>query len=69
MWSPMLTLNPIVLEDTRLGSSYLVKAESDFIKIFYLIILSSITMGFWVTMVGHMCLCAVRGRGRCGPQC
>ena len=59
MLSPMLTLNPMVLEDTMMGSRYPVKSKSDFIKMSNLNMESSSTMGFRVTMVGHMYLWAL----------
>ena len=60
MWSTMLTLNPMVLEDTILVSRYLMAMKSNFIKMSNLTMMYSNTMGIRVTMVDHMSLCTVR---------
>ena len=59
MWSPMVTLNPMVLEDTMSGSRYLVESKLDFIKKSNLNMESSNTMGFRAHMGDHMYLCAM----------
>ena len=59
MWSPELTLDPMVMEDTMMGLRYLVKSDLNFIKKSNLNMESSNTMGFRVSMVDHMYLCAV----------
>ena len=59
MWYTMGTLNPMVLEDPMLRVDILMKSKSDFIKMSNLNLESYSTMGFRVTMVGHMYFWAV----------
>ena len=63
MWSPRVTLIPMVLAYIMLRSRYLKKYESDLTKINYPNMGYSNTMGFRVTMVDHMYLWAV-GQGQ-----
>ena len=56
MWSTMVTLNPMVLVDTKVMLDILIK--SDYMSIKYLnhnMVLTN-TMGFRVTTRDHMCL-------------
>ena len=57
MWSPRVTLVPMVLADIMLRSRYLMKSESDLTKINYP------NMGFRVTTGDHMYLWAA-GKGQ-----
>ena len=59
MWSPRVTLIPMVLAYIMLRSRYLKKYESDLTKINYPNMGYSNTIGFMVTTGDHMYLWAV----------
>ena len=63
MWSPRVTLVPMVLADIMLRLRYLMKSESDLTKINYPNMGYSNTMGFRVTTGDHMYLWAA-GKGQ-----
>ena len=59
MWSPRVTLVPMVLADIMLRLRYLMKSESDLTKINYPNMGYSNTIWFMVTMGDHMYLWTV----------
>ena len=62
MWSTMVTLIPMVLEDTLVMLYILMKSDYVFIKYHDPNMVSSNTIEFRVTMVGHMSQCSVGKR-------
>ena len=58
MWTTMVTLNPMVLEDSMLRLDILMKSDSDFTKYLDPIMVSSNTMGFRVNMGDPMYFCS-----------
>ena len=65
MWASMVTLSPMVLEETMLLFDIFTKSDYVFTRYFDLIMMSSNTMGTRVTMVDHMSLCSHRLRPFC----
>ena len=59
MWSTMMTLIPMVLEDTIVVVEILMKSDYMLTRYNDPNMVSSNTMGFRVTMVDHMSLCNV----------
>ena len=58
MWSTMVTLNPMVLVDTKLMVDIMFKSDYRFIKYLGPNLVPTDTMEFRVTMVDNMCLCS-----------
>ena len=58
MWSTMVTLNSMVLEDTMLRLNILMKLDLVFINYLYTNMVSTNTIGFRVTLVYHMGFCS-----------
>ena len=59
MWSTMVILIPMVLEDTLVMLYILMKSDYVFIKYLDPNMVSSNTMGFRLNMVDHMSLCSM----------
>ena len=58
MWSTMVTLNPMVLVDTKLMVDIMLKSDYVFIKYLDPNMVPFNTMWFRVTTVDHMCICS-----------
>ena len=58
MWSTMVTLNTMVLVDTKLMVYIMLKSDYMFIKYPDPNMVPTDTMGFRVTTGNHMCLCS-----------
>ena len=57
MWSTMMTLNPMLLEDPILRLDILMRSNSEYIKYMDHIMMSPNHMGIRVIMGDHMCFC------------